>query len=95
VEEILGFYRVFHSMRYVGKELVIRLSRPLPRNALARIRRDFPDILASGSFRLGASLPDEENEPRLAGLPRLIFRFNRKHFGRLRMLVDFLNRETA
>ena len=95
VEEILGFYRVFHSMRYVGKELVIRLSRPLPRNALARIRRDFSDILASGSFRLGASLPDEENEPRLAGLPRLIFRFNRKHFGRLRMLVDFLNRETA
>jgi hypothetical protein len=95
VEEILGFYRVFHSMRYVGKELVIRLSRPLPQNALARIRRDFSDILASGSFRLGASLPGEENEPRLAGLPRLIFRFNRKHFGRLRMLVDFLNRETA
>jgi uncharacterized protein (TIGR00730 family) len=93
VEEILGFYRVFHSMRYVGKELVIRLSRPLPGDALPQIRGEFSDILASGSFRLGASLPDEGNEPHLADLPRLIFRFNRKNFGRLRMLVDHLNRE--
>jgi hypothetical protein len=93
VKEILGFYRIYHSMRYVGKELVIRLSRPLPRDAHSRVRRDFSDILAAGSFRMGSSLPDEENEPHLAALPRLIFRFNRKHFGRLRMLIDFLNRE--
>jgi uncharacterized protein (TIGR00730 family) len=93
VEEILGFYRMYHSMRYVGKELVIRISRPLPRHAQSRIRRDFSDMLAAGSFRTGSSLPDEENEPHLAALPRLIFRFNRKHFGRLRMLIDFLNRE--
>jgi uncharacterized protein (TIGR00730 family) len=95
VNEILGFYRVFHSMRYVGKELVVRLSRPLPENALSRIRRNFPDILGSGTFRLGASLPDEGDEPRVAGLPRLIFRFNRKNFGRLRMLVDYLNRDAV
>ncbi len=95
VNEILGFYWVFHSMRYVGKELVIRLSRPLSGNALSLIRRDFADILASGTFRLGASHPDEGDEPGLAGLPRLLFRFNRKNFGRLRMLVDYLNREAV
>ena len=95
VQEILDFYRVFHSMRYVGKELVIRLSRPLAEDRLSRIRTAFSDILASGSFRLGTSLPDEENEPRLAGLPRLIFRFDRKSFGRLRMLIDDLNRDHA
>ncbi len=95
VEEITGFYRVFHSMRYVGKELVLRLRRPLADAALARIRDDFSDILASGSFHVGTSLPDEENEPRLAGLPRLIFRFNRKNFGRLRMLIDFVDREAG
>src|SRR4030067_166547 len=76
-----------------GEGTLFPLSRPLPQNALARIRRDFSDILASGSFRLGASLPDEENEPLLAGLPRLIFRFNRKHFRGLRMLVALLNPE--
>jgi uncharacterized protein (TIGR00730 family) len=93
VEEILGFYRIYHSMRYVGKELVIRISRPIPRRARSRLGRDFSDILAAGSFRTGSSLPEEENEPHLKALPRLIFRFNRKHFGRLRMLIDFLNRE--
>lgn len=95
VREVLGFYRVFHSMRYVGKELVVRLSRSLPGDALSRIREEYSDILASGSFRMGTNLPDEENEPFLAGLPRLIFRFNRKNFGRLRMLVDHLNRESG
>jgi uncharacterized protein (TIGR00730 family) len=90
-EEILGFYRVFHSTRSVGKDLVIRLAGPIPEAALARIRREFGDILASGTFRLGASLPDETDEPALARLPRLIFPFDRRSFGRLRALIDALN----
>ncbi len=93
--EILGFYRVFHSMRSVGKELVIRLARPIPEAALARIRAEFGDILSSGTFRLGGRLPDETDEPHLDPLPRLIFSFNRRSFGRLRALVDALNREGA
>jgi len=28
----------------------------------------------------------------LAGLPRLIFHFNRRNYGRLRQLIDFVNR---
>lgn len=95
VAEILGFYRVFHSMRYVGKELVIRLRGALSGDSLSRIRKDFSDIVVSGTFRLGESLPDERNEPGISDLRRLIFRFNRKNFGRLRNLVDFLNREPA
>lgn len=94
-EEILGFYRVYHSMRYVGRDLVLRLRRPLDGSALTRLRDRFSDIVASGTFRMAAALPEEdEDEPELAGLPRLVFRFNRKSFGRLRMLIDHLNRET-
>jgi hypothetical protein len=94
-EEILDFYRVYHGMRYVGKDLVFRL-RLLPSEAVvSRIRAGFGDIVASGTFRLGSALPEEDDEPELAELPRLIFRFNRKGFGRLRMLVDFLNREAV
>ncbi len=91
--EILGFYRVFHSMRSVGEELVIRLARPISEAALAGIGREFADILSSGAFRLGGKLPEETDEPALDALPRLIFRFNRREFGRLRMLIDALNRE--
>lgn len=93
VEEILGFYRVFHSTRSVGRDLVIRLARPIPDATLARIRREFADILASGTFRLGAGLPDETDEPGLAHLPRLIFPFDRKSFGRLRTLIDAINHD--
>ena len=30
VAEVLGFYRVYHSMRYVHRDLVLRLNRRLP-----------------------------------------------------------------
>jgi hypothetical protein len=92
-EEILDFYRVYHSMRYVGKDLVFRLRLLPSEEVLSRIRAGFGDIVASGTFQSGSALPEEEDEPELAELPRLIFRFNRKSVGRLRMLVDFLNRE--
>jgi uncharacterized protein (TIGR00730 family) len=95
-EEILGFYRVFHSMRYVGRELVFRIRTPLEGAALSRLSASFGDILESGTFRTGSALPEEnEDEPELSELPRLVFRFDRRSFGRLRALVDFLNREAA
>ncbi len=91
--EILGFYRVFHSMRSVGPELVVRLRRPLAGHALDGLKEEFGDILSSGTFRACEALPGEEDEPELASLPRLAFRFNRRSYGRLRMLIDALNRE--
>jgi hypothetical protein len=33
----------------------------------------------------------ERDEPALAGLHRLVFAFNRRDHGRLRMLIDHLN----
>src|SRR5262245_26440129 len=50
VAELLDFYRVYHSMRYVGKDMVLRLQR-LPGEALLeRIREQFAGILVSGTF---------------------------------------------
>ncbi|MCS6977787.1 MAG: LOG family protein [Gemmatales bacterium] len=92
VEEILGFYRNYHSMRYVGERLVLRLQKPLPDEALARIQREFADILAGGTFEQTGPLPAEANESHLAHLARLRFRFDRKSLGRLRQLIDFVNR---
>jgi uncharacterized protein (TIGR00730 family) len=94
-DEITGFYRVYHSMRYVGKELVMRLKVPPPADVMFRLAGSFGDILGAGTFKLmDAALPEEEvSEPGIIGMPRLVFVFNRKSFGRLRALVDFLNRE--
>lgn len=92
VGEIAGFYRVYHSMRYVGTNLALRLQRPLPERTVDSLNGTFADILASGEFQQTSVLPGEEDEPELDGLPRLVFPFNRKNFGRLRQLIDALNR---
>jgi uncharacterized protein (TIGR00730 family) len=93
VQEILGFYRVYHSMRYVGQDLVLRLNHPLPEAVLERLRQDFADILQSGTFEQVPALPAEAAETHLAHLPRLRFHFDRRSMGRLRQLIDRINQE--
>jgi uncharacterized protein (TIGR00730 family) len=95
VTEVLNFYRVYHSMRYVGGQLVLRLQHALPEPLLDFIRGEFADIVESGTFEQGPALPAEANDPHLIGLPRLHFRFDRRSLGRLRLLVDLLNRDGA
>ncbi len=93
VAEVLNFYRVYHSMRYVHGDLVLRLQKPLSDPLLTRIAGDFQDIVVDGSFSLTTALPAEINDTHLATLPRLRFRFDRRNLGRLRMLIDVINKE--
>jgi hypothetical protein len=93
VAEILGFYRVYHSMRYVGAELVLRLKHMLSESSLEQIRTGFADILVSGTFCQTAACDLEEGAfPELA---RLRFAFNRRNHGRLRQLINFINQGDA
>lgn len=91
VAEILGFYRVYHSMRYVRNKLVLRLNSALSPDRLEQIQQYFSDILVDGRFESCGALPEEKDEPLLADKPRLSFQFNRRSLGRLRQLIDLLN----
>jgi uncharacterized protein (TIGR00730 family) len=91
IEEILRFYRVYHSMRYVNDTLAMRLTGPLSPERLDRLNTDFSDIVVSGRIEQVAALPEESGEPELAHLPRLTFHFNRRNLGRLRQLIDAIN----
>lgn len=92
VEEILGFYRVFHSMRYVRRRLVFRLNEPLSEEVLDEVNARFADILVEGKFEQVPALSEEQEESELDELPRLMFHFDRRNVGRLRILIDFINR---
>ena len=92
VEEVLAFYRVFHSMRYVKSKLVFRLHSEIESSLLDEINDQFSDILVEGRFEQCDALPDERNEPELLDLPRLAFQFNRRNLGKLRFLIDCINR---
>ena len=91
VAEIKQFYSVYHSMRYVKNDLVLRLNRELSPELVADIGRDFSDLLSEGEFRQTKALPAERNESHLRSLPRLVFQFNRRDLGRLRQLIDRIN----
>lgn len=92
VDEIMQFFRVYHSMRYVKRHLVVRLQEEIHPALLTDINRHFADVLVEGQFEQRDALPDEKDEPELADLPRLVFRFNRRNLGRLRQLIDAINR---
>ena len=91
VDEIMQFYRVYHSMRYVKDQLVLRLRETLHASLLKDINHHFADILSKGDFTLQGALKDEKDEPKLADLIRLVFHFNRRSLGRLRQLIDVVN----
>ena len=93
VAEIKQFYRVYHSMRYVGDDLVLRLQSPLAEERLAQLRTEFADIVVRGTIEQVNALPAEAGEAHLAHLPRLQFRFDRKNIGRLRQMIDRINLE--
>jgi hypothetical protein len=91
VHEVLNFYRVYHSMRYVKNDLVLRLNHRLTDEQLDKINVEFADIVKGGRFEQTDALAAEANETHLAGLPRLKFRFDRHKLGRLRQLIDRIN----
>ncbi len=89
---ITGFYRVYHSMRYVDNLLVIRLNRVLDTDHLRILQDEFAEILAPGGhFRLTGPLPKEQDQPDLLHLPRLVFEFNNRSFGLLKAFIRRLN----
>jgi len=90
--EIANFYRNYHSSRYVKDALVIRVKHPVTAVLLQTLDDRFGELCVNnGKFRAADALPEEENEPELAGLHRIVFPFNRANFGQLRTLIDVLN----
>ncbi len=92
VEEITRFYRIFHSYCYVGDKLVMRLMKPLADGETDRLQKEFADVVKAGVMQQRGALEEEADEPGIDGLPRLVFRHRRSDFGRLRELIDAVNR---
>ena len=91
VSEILQFYSVYHSMRFVRKKLVLRLNHEPDAALVERLNDEYGDIVESGKIEKSPPLPLESDDVHLHHLPRLVFQFDRKEIGRLRQMVDFIN----
>ena len=90
-EEIMGFYSVYNSMRYVRGKLVLRLHFAPDDDFIERLNDEFGDIVESGRIEMTEMNRLEADDRHLRHLPRLAFRFNRRSAGRLRQMVDLIN----
>ena len=89
---IQQFYKRYHSLRYVGEKLVVRMKAEIPAGFLRSLNLQFSDILSPGGRIIQTvSFPEIHDEPDVAGFPKLVVDFNRKSFGRLRHLIDTIN----
>ena len=78
-------------MRWVKDLLVIRLRSAPPQTGLDALNEDFADIITGDKIHLTPPLEDEVSDRDVTELPRVPFGFDRRHYGRLRQLVDVLN----
>ena len=95
VSWITGFYRNFHSMRFVKDLLVVRLQKPLPTLVIEALNRDFADIVTGLPVHSIGPMPEERDVQDYLELPRIAFGFDRKSYGRLRQMIDVLNSASA
>jgi hypothetical protein len=101
-DEVQSFYANYHSSRYVRQWFVIRTLREVPQDAVDRWNKDFKDILIGGDNGKiercepfpdeQDDLPDEQDDLATKTYPRLKMQFNRKNFGRLRLLINEINK---
>lgn len=86
------FYRRYHSLRYIGERLVIRLMSPLSQEKIQQLKSQFADILRPpGDIFLSDPLEEEIDEPEINHLARLVLDFDQKSFGRLRSFISAIN----
>ena len=90
-EEIMTFYSVYNSMRYVRGKLVLRLHFTPDDDFIERLNDEFGDIVENGRIEMTQMHRLESDDRHLRHLPRLAFRFNRRSAGRLRQMVDLIN----
>jgi uncharacterized protein (TIGR00730 family) len=91
VREVCHFYSRYHSMRFVGRRLVLRLHTPVGDDELDALRGEFADITAGAPLQRVEASPREVEDGDVPELPRVAFGFDRRGFARLRQLIDRLN----
>jgi uncharacterized protein (TIGR00730 family) len=91
VAEIAGFYRNYHSLRWVGSRMVLRLRAAPADDEVEELNATFGDLVLGGRIERSEPLSPEVSGQDHLDLPRLALRFDPRRYGRLRMLIDALN----
>lgn len=88
VDHITRFYANYHSSRYVGDDLVMRVRRPLAASHLEALNDEFSPLVRSGRISQREAYGVEGE---LLELPRIAFTHTRRNYGLVRTLIDRVN----
>lgn len=89
--EIQNFYRNYHSIRYIGKHLIMRLNEEPSAQILDDLHVKFGHLCRSGGFEIVQPHSAERTENDHVDKFRLRFDPIRSDAGGLRKLINFLN----
>ncbi len=92
VEELTCFYRNYQSQRYEGGLLILRLLRLPPEVEVEGFATAFADILGRRGIHVVEPSEAEVRDDDSLHMKRLAVDFNQRSVGRLRVLIDELNR---
>ena len=91
VQEIVGFYRNYDSLRYVGDLLVLRLRRQPSTAQMANLNARFRHLSTGGDIRVVQPFEPERRENDHLDLARIALPFAKHGYGDLRELIDMVN----
>ena len=91
-DEISRFYANFHSLRFVGNRLYIRLLHAVNDAQVEKLNEEFSHLCVEGRIEVSEPHQAEIRDFDHVALPRIMFRFDKRSFGGLRLLIDALNR---
>lgn len=91
VEYLCSFYACYHSLRYVGRRLVVRLRSAVSSAALRTLNEEFADIVTSGEIEAIEATDSERRDDDNVELPRLALKFDNRSFARLTAMIRRIN----
>lgn len=90
VQHITAFYSNYHSFRYVGDWVLLRLLCPLSQDALERLNAEFSDVLSKGSIEQVFGWP-KSDDAIYTHLPRLRMHLDRRRMNVLPQIIRRMN----
>ena len=88
---ICSFYSCYHSLRYVGGQLIVRMRSELSADAIEELNNEFGDMVRDGRIEAAETTGAERRDKDNVDLPRLAMRFDNKSFARLVTLIHRIN----
>lgn len=92
VAEVTKFYSNYHSLRFIGNKLVIRMQRGPSDEELATMNTRFAHVVRQGLIERATAHPAEIRDNDEPDLARIALFFDKRSFGELRLMIDEINR---